>query len=120
LHGARFCLVASGTATLETALFNVPMIVMYKVATLTYWLARLLVKIEAVSLVNILAKRHIVPEFIQGDATLEAILPKALELIVDSDARQTMLSDISSIRDLLGATGASATAATEIISLLEN
>lgn len=120
LHGARFCLVASGTATLETALFNVPMIVMYKVAPVTYWMAKILVNIDAVSLVNILAKRHIVPEFIQGDAQLNNVLPKALELIADTPARQTMLQELNEIKEVLGAQGASVTAAKEILSLGEN
>lgn len=120
LHGARFCLVASGTATLETALFEVPMIVMYKVAPLTYWLARLLVDIEAVSLANILSKRIIVPEHLQGDAEVQHILPKALELIADSEARSTMIRDLSGVRELLGESGASVKAAEEILKVMEN
>lgn len=120
LHAARFCLVASGTATLETALFKVPMIVMYKVAPLTYWMAKFLVNIEAISLVNILAKRHIVPECIQGEANADHILPLALDLIADTPVRNTMLAELETIRDLLGARGASATAATEILSLLKD
>jgi lipid-A-disaccharide synthase len=119
LTGARFCLVASGTATLETALFNVPMIVMYKVTGLTYWLAKLLVSIDAVALVNILAKRHIVPEYIQGDATVIAITPEALELIGDTYQREKMLHDLAELRSLLGAAGASKKAAQEILTTME-
>ena len=119
LSEARFCLVASGTATLETALFNVPMIIMYKVTGLTYWLARLLVKVDAVAIVNILAKRHIVPEYIQGDASASKILPEALELIGDSQQRETMLKDFIELREILGDAGASKKAAEEIMVTME-
>jgi lipid-A-disaccharide synthase len=118
LSCARFNLVASGTATLENALFNVPMIVIYKVAGLTYWLARLLVSIESIAMVNILAKRKIVPEFIQGEATVETILPEALDLIGETSSRETMLENMAEIRDVLGESGASKLAATEILNLM--
>ena len=76
LHGARFCLVASGTATVETAIFGVPMIVLYKVAPVTYWMARWLVRVEHIGMVNILAGKRIVPEFVQGEADAARVLPK--------------------------------------------
>jgi lipid-A-disaccharide synthase len=120
LNEARFCLVASGTATLETALFNVPMIVMYKVNRLTYWLAKLMVNVEAVSLVNILSDRLIVPEYIQGDARAEDILPEALELIGDTKPRDTMLSELTTLRGILGDSGASKKAAEEVLSVMDS
>jgi lipid-A-disaccharide synthase len=120
LNEARFCLVASGTATLETALFNVPMIVMYKVTGLTYWLAKRLVNVDAVALVNILAKKHIVPEYIQGEAKASDILPEALELIGDTQRRETMLQDLKALRGILGDAGASEKAAGEIIATMEH
>ncbi len=119
LHTARYCLVASGTATLETALFDVPMAVMYKVTGMTYWLARRLVQVDAISLVNILAGKHIVPEFIQGDATPASILQEALTIIEDTPERQTMLQELSQIRAALGDGGASMKAATEILGATE-
>lgn len=115
LSEARFCLVASGTATVETALFNVPMIVLYRVKTITYWLAKLIVKIDTIALVNILAGRHIVPEYIQHDATAAKIIPVARELIDDSPKRTQMLSDLNEIREILGGPGASDRAAQEIL-----
>ena len=115
LKGARFCLLASGTATLEAALFGVPMLITYKVAPLSYLLARLLVHIEHIGLVNILAGRRIVPEFVQGAATAEALLPAALELIEDSPARRTMLQELAKVRDQLGGAGASKRAAEEVL-----
>ena len=91
------------------------MIVMYKVAGLTYWLARLLVDVEAISIANLLAGKHIIPEYVQQEATADAILPKALALIEDSEERETMLSEFAKVRELLGGPGASDKAAGEIL-----
>lgn len=115
LDAARFCLVASGTATLETALFGVPMIIVYKVTPLNYWIARQVVRIENIGIVNILAGRRIVPEFLQHDARPETILPCALELIADSAARQQMIADLGALRASLGSSGASMRAALEVL-----
>lgn len=117
LSKARFCLVASGTATLETALAGVPMIILYRVSPLSYWLARALVDIQHIGIVNILAGRGIVPEFIQGEAQAANVLPKALELIGDTRARAAMLEHLAEIRARLGGAGASARAAAEILNL---
>jgi lipid-A-disaccharide synthase len=119
LHSARFCMVASGTATLETALCTVPLVIVYKVAWLSYWMARVLIHLEHIGLVNILAGEGIVPEFIQGEANAERILPKALELIEDSPARRKMLDDFARLREGLGQGGASERAAAEIMELIQ-
>lgn len=120
LAQARFCLVASGTATLETALFNVPMIIVYKVGMLNYWLARWFIRgITHIGIVNILMGRGIVSEFLQQDAVPEKILPKALELLADTPARHQMLEDYAELRRILGDTGASDRAAREILALLK-
>jgi lipid-A-disaccharide synthase len=115
LHGARFCLVASGTATVETTLFRVPMIVLYKVAPMTYWLARWLVRVDHIGMVNILAGRRIVPEFVQRAANAADVLPKALELIEDGPAREQMIRDLDEVRQSLGGPGASRRAAEQIL-----
>jgi lipid-A-disaccharide synthase len=117
LDGARFCLVASGTATVETALFGVPMIILYRVAPITYWLARLLVRVSHIGMVNILAGKRVVPEFVQHEATAARILPVALELIAEGSARDRMLDDLRAVRDILGGPGASRRAAEEILAV---
>jgi len=119
LDAARFCLVASGTATLETALFGVPMAILYRTSALNYWLARRLVNVDHIGLVNILAGRGIVPEFIQADACVEKVLPAALELVAGSRAREQMLADLREVRDSLGGPGASARAAAEILGVVK-
>lgn len=117
LDGARFCMVASGTATVETTLFGVPMVILYRVAPVTYWLARLLVRIDHIGMVNILAGKRIVPEFVQHQATVSRILPIALELIGDGPQREQMLADLRVVRDKLGERGASARAAEQILAV---
>ncbi len=119
LSRARFCLVASGTATLETALFGVPMVILYKTSPMTYWIARMVVDIKHIGIVNILAKRGVVPEFIQHTATRDNVLPTALDLIDDTPARRQMLDELRAVREGLGGVGASDRAAENIIGLLE-
>jgi lipid-A-disaccharide synthase len=120
LARARFCLVASGTATLETALFDVPMVILYRVSGVTYHIGRWVISgIEHIGIVNILAKRGIVPEFIQQDAAPEKILPVALGLIADTPERARMLEGFEEVRMLLGAGGASERAAREILELVK-
>jgi len=119
LDAARFCLVASGTATLETALFGVPMAILYKTGRLNYWIARRLVRIPHIGLVNILAGRGIVPEFIQEQASADAILPVALELMADTPRRRQMLDDLAALRAALGGPGASMRAARAIVAVAQ-
>jgi len=117
LDAARFCLVASGTATLETALFGVPMAILYKTGRLNYWIARRLVRISHIGLANILAGGGIVPEFIQEQASADAILPVALELMGDTPRRRQMLDDLIALRAELGGAGASMRAAEAILAV---
>ncbi len=118
LRAARFALVCSGTATLETALFQVPMAVLYRAAALEMWLARRVIgkRLVGMSLVNILANRRVVPEFLQEEVTAERILPHALDLMADSPARREMLAELAAIRGLLkpGASEAAARVVLEV------
>lgn len=118
LSRARCCLVASGTATLETALFETPMCIVYRVNPLSYRLARLLVHVRFIGLVNILLGREAVPELIQHDAISAKILPIMAELIEDTDRRRRMLLDLQELKRRLGPAGASRRAAEEILSLI--
>ncbi len=119
LSRARFCLVASGTATLETALFGVPMVILYRVNPVSYRLARWLVDVEHIGMVNILAGRRIVPEYVQHEVRPETILSEALELMEDGPMRECMLADLGAVRENMGGGGASRRAAAEILTLLE-
>lgn len=102
--------VTSGTATLETALFNVPEVVCYKGNALSYQIARRLVKVKYISLVNLIADRPVVTELIQGEMN-ERNLASELRSVCEGPAREKMLSDFEILRQLLGGPGASDRAA---------
>ena len=117
LDGARFCLVASGTATLETALFGAPMVVVYKISPLSYWIARRLVRVDHIAMANILAGKRAVPEFVQHEATADNILPEALALIEDGPRRAAVLAEYQRLREKLGEAGASRKAAGAVLAV---
>ncbi len=103
LSAATLALVASGTATLETAWYGVPMVVMYNGSKWGYRLiGRWLVRTPHLSLVNILAGRRIVPEFMPYYTSTEPIAAEALSLLVDERRRQIMRADLASVIAALG------------------
>jgi lipid-A-disaccharide synthase len=104
-------MAASGTVTLELAILNIPMVVSYRMSSLTYLLGRKLIKVDYASLVNLVAGKEVVPELLQENATPEKIA-LALEKIWPGHLeRETMLAGISSVRERLGHGGASKKAA---------
>ncbi len=114
---AEFAFVTSGTATLETACVGTPMIVVYKTSMLTYWIARTVVKIKNIALVNIVAEKTIVPEMIQGNANVDALVIEA-QAILDSPERYASIKDeLNLVREKLGAAGASANVAEAILAV---
>jgi len=117
LDNSNAAIVTSGTATLETALFNVPQTVIYKVGTLTYHLGRLFVKIKFFSLVNIIAGREIVKEILQKDLAMR--IREELSIILsDSGYRDRMLTDYREISEKLGEHGVSERIAVRMVELL--
>lgn len=114
LQQSEAALVASGTATLETALFNVPMVVGYKGSWLSYHIGRWLVKIKYIALVNLVMDKPVVKELIQNELN-EQLLKKELELILHSDKRKQMLEDYETLAELLGKEGASERAAAIVV-----
>ncbi|MFT3915516.1 MAG: lipid-A-disaccharide synthase [Anaeromyxobacteraceae bacterium] len=99
-------IVKSGTATLESALMLRPMIVVYRLAWLTYFVGRLLVRIAHFSLVNILAGRTVVPELLQRDASPERMAAEIERLLADRGVRETQLAGLREVRASLGEPGA--------------
>lgn len=91
---------------------------MYKVSPITHWIAKNLVKIKHISLVNILSGKTVVPEFIQDEACRENVLPVALDLLEETAPRQTMLRQLRELKTELGETGASDRAAEQIVQVL--
>ena len=106
LHHAHAALVASGTATLETALFKVPQVVLYRGGTISVGIARMVIKIKFISLVNLIMDRLVVTELIQADCTTEKININ-LEAIVAGAVRQQMLANYEELSDKMGTAGAS-------------
>jgi lipid-A-disaccharide synthase len=100
-------IVASGTATLETALLEVPMVVVYKVSASSYAIGRRFIRVDHISLVNIIAERTIVPELIQTEANPERIASEVRELIVQGGKAREMKAALAEIRGKLGTPGAS-------------
>ncbi|HXQ21256.1 MAG TPA: lipid-A-disaccharide synthase, partial [Candidatus Acidoferrales bacterium] len=108
VHAADAVLVASGTATLETALLGRPMVIMYRVAPLTFALARLLVHVERIGMPNIILGRTVFPELLQRDVTRD----KLVAAVQDIAARQTeVTAALRELRDKLGEPGAAERAA---------
>ena len=103
--------IASGTATLEAAYFGLPYWLVYKVAGLTYVLAKLLVKLKYIGIVNILAGEGVVKEFIQGAAEPEQVVPAMQELIGNPQVREALQARLAETSSKLGGLGAHARAA---------
>jgi lipid-A-disaccharide synthase len=108
---ADVALVASGTATLEAAIMETPMIIAYKVSLLSYILGRFLARVSHIGLVNLIAGRTIVPELIQGEATAFRLAEEALAILKNNGLRAEMKGQLRSIREQLGQGGASRKAA---------
>ena len=105
------CIVTSGTATLETALLEKPMVIIYKTAFLTYLLRRLLVKIKHFGLANIVAGEEVVPECLQDEARPTIIAEKLLRIYRDPKKFQDIKGKLQKIKQSLGQPGASRRAA---------
>ena len=104
-------IVTSGTATLETALHDVPEVICYRASPLSYLIARQLIKgIDYICIVNLIAGKRVVSELIQNDVN-ESALTRELNKLLQSDYRNEVLSDYQNVRDMLGTAGASARAA---------
>lgn len=108
---ADLALVASGTATLETGLLGVPMVIIYKVSFLSYVLGKLFVQVKNIGLVNIVAGKTVVPELIQGDASGKRIAGEALAILNSKEKKQKMIKELEALRDKLGEPGAAGRAA---------
>lgn len=119
LNACDICMVASGTATLETALLLKPMVVVYKTSWLTYVLAKALIKIPYIGLVNVVAGKKIVPECIQEDATGIAIAAALKNIYHHPSEFDRVRADLEKVQDSLGKSGASQRAAENILQFLK-
>lgn len=118
IAGSHLALCASGTATLEVGLLGTPMVVLYRLGSWTYLLAKMLVHLPFVSLVNLVLGRKVVPELIQSRANPETIAAEAEEILVHPAVRERMRAGLADLRGRLGEGGASGRAAREVAELL--
>jgi lipid-A-disaccharide synthase len=112
--------MASGTATLEAALLEKPMVIIYRVSPLSYWVGKALIRVKHIGLVNLVAGKSVAPELIQKDASPERIAREALRILNDATLRQGMTEAMTQVRRNLGEPGAVERAARIVASMLEN
>lgn len=119
LSGAFFAVVASGTATLETALAEVPMVVIYRVESLSYLIGKKLISVPHISLVNLIAGREVVPELIQDEVNARTLCRRVGDIIDHQESYDQVVGDIREVKRLLGAAGGAERAAREVLSCLK-
>jgi lipid-A-disaccharide synthase len=117
LQSSHAAIVTSGTATLETALFGIPQVVVYKGNWVAYQVAKWMIanRIKYISLVNLVMDSPVVSELIQHDFNADN-LAQHLEAIISGQAREQQLSDLQRLREKLGSGGAATRAAKQIVS----
>jgi len=120
LGAADLAIVSSGTATVEAALMNAPMIVIYRVAPLTAAIARLLVRTPYFAMVNLIAGKRVVPELVQKDLTPERVAAEATRLLDSPNARAEIQAGLAIVRERLGPDGAIERAADVIAGMLSD
>jgi lipid-A-disaccharide synthase len=118
LNASDLVWVASGTATLETGLLQKPMIILYRLTPLSYWLGRLLVRVDHIGMVNIMAGERVVPELIQDDVTPERILRESKRIIESPGVYEEIVRALARVRARLGTPGAPARVAEMALGLM--
>ncbi len=107
LSGCQLALVTSGTATLETAVAGIPMVIIYKVSHLSYWIGRMFIKVPFIGLVNLVADESVAPELIQQDVTAERLAQEAFKFLDNPEVMENAIHQLRSVREKLGQGGAS-------------
>lgn len=115
MAAADVLLIASGTATLQAAVVGTPMVLLYKTTPVTYRLARWLIRVKWIGLVNLVAGRSVVPEVIQDEATADRLSQEVHHLLTDSKAYNAMKQGLQQVRQSLGEPGASRRAAQVVL-----
>ena len=118
LVAADVVLTASGTATIQTAIHGRPMVVVYRLSPLTYWMGRRFVRVNAFGMVNLVAEKPIVPEFLQEAFTPEAVAGEAVRFLTDETHAATTRAELRTVREKLGGSGASRRAAEQVLDVV--
>lgn len=119
LRASRAAIVASGTATLQAAVVGTPLVMVYRVSAVTFWIARRLVTTPYAALVNVVAERRVVPELMQREVTAERLVAEVTPLLTDDRATDAARRNLAEVRAALGTAGASERAADAVLELLE-
>ena len=119
LAASDVVLTASGTATVQTALHDKPMVIVYRLSPMTYRLGRRLVSVDAIGMVNLIAGARIVPELVQDLFTPDAVAREAISMLTDRDRAARIRERLAEVRARLGGPGASRRAAQAIIRLVQ-
>ena len=107
LSVCELALVASGTATLETAIMGVPMVILYRVSPVSFWVAKMVVKVSYIGLANLVAGEKIVPELIQDEVIPHRLAHEALDILRSGQNRENMIKKLRMVKQKLGRGGAS-------------
>ena len=119
LASADVALIASGTATVQAALHDLPMVIVYRLSALTYWLGRRFVTIDTFGMVNLIAGEKICPELIQDDFTPDAVAREGVAMLTDADRVARIRAGLARVREKLGGPGASRRAAAAILKVVD-
>jgi lipid-A-disaccharide synthase len=119
LASADVALTASGTATVQTALHDTPMVIVYRVSPLSYSLLRRLVTVDTIGMVNLIAGERIVPELVQDAFTAEAVAREAVSMLTDPGRAALIRAGLARVRARLGGSGASRRAAEAIMRVVK-
>ena len=120
LQAADVVVTASGTATVQAALHDKPMVVLYQLSPMTYRLGRRLARVDMYAMVNLIAGERIVRELIQDDCTAEAAAGEAVRILVDTAYRERMVVQLAEVRRRLGGAGASERAAEAVLDVIHS
>jgi lipid-A-disaccharide synthase len=115
LASADAAVVASGTATVQAAIHGTPMVIVYRLSPLTYQLARRLVKVDAVGMVNLIAGERVAPELLQDQFTPDAVAAEVVSLLTDAGRARRIRESLARVKSRLGPPGASGRAAAAIV-----
>ncbi len=119
LKACDIALVASGTATLEAAILETPMVIVYRVSCFSYWIGRMVIRVPFIGLVNLVAGEKVVPELIQADVTPERLAQEAMDILEHDDKRRNMVRKLHALRETLGQGSASEKTARIALEMIE-
>jgi lipid-A-disaccharide synthase len=117
---SKFGIIKSGTSTLEAAIFQLPMIIIYKTSSLTYFIGKKLIKLKNIGMANIILNEEVVPELIQNDVSSQNIITKSKEILSNSGLYDNIKLKLGLVKEKLGENGASKKAAQIIFNLMND